>query len=276
LTSTRNIPVPQEQTSHARTSLLFLVPFFGLLWDAVCHVYAWAFVYGFSPFFAILILVPLGGALAALRGGRVGFLISAVISLQFFLVEGPFGGLAATAWASVTVPVYFVIYLTVVPALFLAFVYSVAGTLKAFLSPARLERLRGIPKTIPFSALLVILAVGFIIGGASIGAIAAHTESSIASVSHAPPDITIALGASSQSNAQFYSPTNYTVTVGSTVTWVNQDTVTHTVTENNGLFDSGPLPPGTSFSYTFTQTGSYSYSCAYHPWMVGMIIVTSK
>jgi plastocyanin len=160
--------------------------------------------------------------------------------------------------------------------LFLAFVYSVVGALEAFLSPARLERIRGIPRTIPVSALLVIVAVGFVLGGASIGAIAAHTESSLALSSHGAADITIVMGSSSPNNAQFYSPANYTMIVGSTVTWVNHDDATHTVTENNGLFDSGPLPLGASFSYTFTQPGTYHYSCAYHPWMMGTIVVTAN
>jgi len=256
-----------------RTSLLFLVPFLGLLWDAVAHVYSFVVYNSSSPTFAIFIVVPLAGALAVLRGGRVGYALSVIISLQFFLVEGPFGGLAASAWSSVTVTDYFVIFMITAPALFLALVYSAGGL-------AKLLRPHGVPprfaRVVPPPSLLVLLAVGFVIGGVTIGLIAAPTELRLSQHQSAgKADVIILQGASDSRSGVSYSPVNNTVTVGTTVTWLNNDTATHTITESNGLFDSGPLPPGATFSYTFTQPGTYRYSCTYHPWMTGTVTVTT-
>jgi plastocyanin len=54
---------------------------------------------------------------------------------------------------------------------------------------------------------------------------------------------------------------------GTTVTWINNDTVAHTVTADDGSFDSGTLQPGQSYSRTFLgiATGSVvNYHCAIH------------
>lgn len=72
-----------------------------------------------------------------------------------------------------------------------------------------------------------------------------------------------------------YEPLNATIVIGvnNTVTWVNNDSTIHTVTANNGLFDSGYLNPGDSYTYTFTKPGVYEYHCQIHPWMIGYITV---
>lgn len=65
------------------------------------------------------------------------------------------------------------------------------------------------------------------------------------------------------------------------VRWENADTMTHTVTSgpveegHDGLFDSGLFPPGKDFQYQFTEVGSYEYFCLVHPWMTGVVTVTS-
>ncbi|HEY7172466.1 MAG TPA: plastocyanin/azurin family copper-binding protein [Vicinamibacterales bacterium] len=70
-----------------------------------------------------------------------------------------------------------------------------------------------------------------------------------------------------------YSPNPITVAVGTTVTWMNNDTVTHTATGNTGLFDSGPIAPNQQFSRTFSTVGSFPYHCTIHPGMVGTVTV---
>ena len=50
-----------------------------------------------------------------------------------------------------------------------------------------------------------------------------------------------------------FSPATLTVSVGTKVTWTNNDTVTHTVTAVQGAFDSNDLSPGNTFSFTFTS-----------------------
>ena len=70
-----------------------------------------------------------------------------------------------------------------------------------------------------------------------------------------------------------YSVNVLTVPVGTTVEWVNQDSVLHTVTDVDGLFDSGFYGEGESWSYTFTEPGEYEYYCLPHPWMRAKVIV---
>jgi len=259
---------PTATSKVSRESLVFLVPFLGLLYDAICHVYALVFYFFQTPAFAIFIAIPLLGALAVWRGGRLGYAVSTAISAVFFFIEG---GMGTSEWNAVTVTSVFLVYITVVPALFLALVYSLLGLKKVFSRPT-------IPlkpsRMIPARSFLVLMAFGFILGGITIGFIAAPTELRLAQANPAVVgDITIVQGAANANNGQFYAPTIYNVTVGATVTWVNHDGSTHSVTEDNGLFDSGPIPPGGSFSYTFTQAGTYQYACSYHPWMTGTILV---
>ena len=70
-----------------------------------------------------------------------------------------------------------------------------------------------------------------------------------------------------------YVPATLTVPVGTLVTWTNKDPDVHTVTSYAGLFDSGPLSWGQTFSYNFTQPGSFDYYCSTHLEMTGKIIV---
>ena len=74
---------------------------------------------------------------------------------------------------------------------------------------------------------------------------------------------------------------NISIKVLDTVRWGNADTAAHTVTSGtpeagaDGLFDSGLFPPGDSFQYQFTEIGTYDYFCIVHPWMIGVVTVTS-
>jgi plastocyanin len=73
-----------------------------------------------------------------------------------------------------------------------------------------------------------------------------------------------------------FSPSLITIPPGTTVTWTNMDAVTHTVTADDNSFNSGLLPPGASFSHTFDTPGSTSYKCLIHPFMTGMVVVSSS
>lgn len=70
-----------------------------------------------------------------------------------------------------------------------------------------------------------------------------------------------------------FSPATLTIQVGDTVTWTNLDTVQHTATSTSGAFDSGLLDQNGSYSFTFTQPGTYDYLCTPHPYMTGQIVV---
>ena len=71
-----------------------------------------------------------------------------------------------------------------------------------------------------------------------------------------------------------FSPRSVTVTTGSTVTWTNVGSLPHTVTADDGRFDSGFLATGAGYRRTFNQPGTFSYLCTIHPEMVGTITVS--
>jgi plastocyanin len=80
-----------------------------------------------------------------------------------------------------------------------------------------------------------------------------------------------------------YSPSVTVVSVGDTVTWMNEEELfPHDVTSGQAgapdmgqYFISVPLNPGETFSHTFSEPGEYAYVCALHPSMIGTVMVTS-
>src|SRR5215213_1477550 len=71
-----------------------------------------------------------------------------------------------------------------------------------------------------------------------------------------------------------FEPGTVSVPAVATVTWTNTGSRPHTVTADDGSFDSGRLDPGEQFSQTFDQPGTYTYHCGFHPDMQGSIVVT--
>jgi amicyanin len=76
--------------------------------------------------------------------------------------------------------------------------------------------------------------------------------------------------------AHGFSTPSVTVRPGTTVTWINQDDDAHTVTSTSNAFRSPGLDTGETFSYTFTQPGTYEYFCTLHPLMTGKVVVTPE
>lgn len=70
-----------------------------------------------------------------------------------------------------------------------------------------------------------------------------------------------------------FNPASVSVAVGATVTWTNNDSIAHTVTADDGSFDSGPIDPGKTFTFTFTKAGTFSYHCSIHPNMTAQVTV---
>jgi plastocyanin len=70
-----------------------------------------------------------------------------------------------------------------------------------------------------------------------------------------------------------FAPSSVDVLPGDVVTWMNHGGRTHTVTADDGQFDSGDVPDGTDFSQTFTTVGTYAYHCSLHPRMAGEVNV---
>lgn len=79
------------------------------------------------------------------------------------------------------------------------------------------------------------------------------------------PEVTI--------NNVAFGPGTLTVAVGTTVTWINQDDVPHTVVSADKVFKSTALDTKEKFAYTFAKVGTYAYFCSIHPKMTGTIVV---
>ncbi len=75
--------------------------------------------------------------------------------------------------------------------------------------------------------------------------------------------------------SEAFNPSSLVVAAGTTVTWTNNDPIGHTVTSTAGPvnFGSGTLGTGSTFSFTFTQVGTYEYHCSIHTYMTGTITV---
>jgi plastocyanin len=86
-------------------------------------------------------------------------------------------------------------------------------------------------------------------------------------------------GNSDIANVGFYLPLNLEIPVGTTVTWVNDDSVSHNIQSQDDsgkvidIFNSPPLNTGDRFKYTFEEEGVYKYHCSWHPWRVGLVTV---
>ena len=71
----------------------------------------------------------------------------------------------------------------------------------------------------------------------------------------------------------FFDPPQAAVEPGSTITWTNKGDEPHTVTADDGSFDSGVLNPGDSYTVAFDGQGTVTYHCAIHPEMRGSVTV---
>ncbi len=72
-----------------------------------------------------------------------------------------------------------------------------------------------------------------------------------------------------------FDPAALTIPTGTTVTWTNNDTASHTVTGDDGSWGSNSLAKGDTFSFTFTTAGTFSYHCGVHPSMTATITVVA-
>jgi plastocyanin len=71
-----------------------------------------------------------------------------------------------------------------------------------------------------------------------------------------------------------FTPPTIEAKVGQQVTWKNHDPADHTVTAENGSFDSGTMAAGGTFKATFHSPGEYRYICELHPGMTGRVLVS--
>jgi len=93
-----------------------------------------------------------------------------------------------------------------------------------------------------------------------------------------PNSVVVVIQPGASVNASLgFEPAIITIVIGvnNTVIWKNEDSDWHDVHSDTGLFYSGMISPGASWTYTFTTPGTYPYHCDPHPWMTGTIIVES-
>jgi plastocyanin len=109
---------------------------------------------------------------------------------------------------------------------------------------------------VPAVALIAVLVTGF--GGGQSGATAGSAT--------AANTVTIKNFA--------FSPNPITVKTGTTLTVVNDDTITHTLTADNGAFDTGDLAGGRRARLTLDRPGTYTYHCQIHTFMTGTVRVS--
>jgi plastocyanin len=70
-----------------------------------------------------------------------------------------------------------------------------------------------------------------------------------------------------------FRPTRLTVAAGTTVVWTNGGQVAHTVSAEDGSFDSGNIEAGERHAITFGKPGIYAFHCTPHPFMRGVVVV---
>jgi len=79
-------------------------------------------------------------------------------------------------------------------------------------------------------------------------------------------------GASTQTTGAF-GPNPLTISVGTTISWLNDDNTTHTSAADGNQWSSGNIAPGGRFNFTFASAGRFTYHCQIHPNMIGTIVV---
>jgi len=73
--------------------------------------------------------------------------------------------------------------------------------------------------------------------------------------------------------AMAFAPTRIEVSAGTTVEWTNRDQLPHTITADDGSWDSGPIAAGATWRHTFTAAGTFAFHCTPHPFMTGVVVV---
>src|SRR6267143_3164022 len=158
----------------SRRSPEVLVPFLGLLYIVLVLLYVVVSTNcsGFSLSLIPLIALFLAGAYGVWRRGRIGFVGSLILSLVFL---GLFGVMIFDALSAVTIPGEFISVVTAVPILLAVLVYSILGLRLVWRKGGPSKP----PRMIPASSVVVLLVLGFILGGIMIGLIVAQTEARI-------------------------------------------------------------------------------------------------
>ncbi|MDF2736587.1 MAG: Copper binding protein plastocyanin/azurin family [Nitrososphaeraceae archaeon] len=127
--------------------------------------------------------------------------------------------------------------------------------------------------TLSITIIMGILTIG-VLSSASISSPVADISLFNRVFAQESAEVFIAPGASDPNNAEAFVPPQISVSSeGNIVSWTNEDSTEHTVTADDGSFDSGPISPGDTFENTLDSPGDFGYHCEIHPFMTGVVIV---
>jgi plastocyanin len=70
-----------------------------------------------------------------------------------------------------------------------------------------------------------------------------------------------------------FKPAALTVRRGDRIVWMNQDLFPHSATGPKGSFDSASIPAGGSWTFVANETGTFAYTCIFHPTMKATLTV---
>jgi plastocyanin len=225
-----------------------------------------------SAFFLIFTVLFAATAALVWRRSRVGWTIGIVLSILVLLLFSANVQADLTGFADLT---SFGIAIMAVPALILNIAYSAFGMVGSMR-----KGVAGKQRMLPAASTLALLTVGFVLGSLFVGVLANGAVLSIGQAANTSANVTIVVGAANGGVAAPFSPATYTTKAGSTITWVNKDTIAHTVVSTSvpsgaSSFSSGNIQYGNTYSVTLTVPGTYKYECSIHPSMIGTLIVTS-
>jgi len=120
---------------------------------------------------------------------------------------------------------------------------------------------------LPRAAAAGLVCASVIVGACSAAATPVPTSAPTAAASLPPNTFQI-------KNTAF--PATITVVAGTTVTWLNADIEKHTVTADDGSFDSGDVVAGAKYEHAFATAGTFKYHCIIHESMHGTVTVTAS
>jgi hypothetical protein len=70
-----------------------------------------------------------------------------------------------------------------------------------------------------------------------------------------------------------FSPKTVGITADDAIRWKNNDTKNHQIVSTRGIFASPVIAPGKSYTFTFTEAGTYDYRDALYPQRTGTVKV---
>lgn len=203
-------------------------------------------------------------AVFSLKEARWAYILGSALSVLFALL---FSTMIVSTLSN-PADDYFWLVMSLLPVTFLILLFTI---LAVRAGKAGVREKRYLSAAQSTGGLLTLAVIGFIVGSLIVGGIG--RQAILRNISTVSPDIEIVPGAVAAAMA--YSPQTYHVAAGGTVTWLNRDTMSHTVTSNaTGLFDSGFLTTGQTWSQVFMTPGTYYYHCTPHNLMWGVIIVS--